>query len=101
MFAQGTSPHGEFSCLPRPGALPRRQSARGFTLIELLVVLGHLTLFAGLVGPRYRGTNWVAPNPKLPARRIADLDKSLELFKLDVGRYPTTEEGLKHRQTSR
>ena len=75
------------------GALPRRQSARGFTLIELLVVLAILTLLAGLVGPRVLNQLGGAKS-KTASVQIADLDKSLELFKLDVGRYPTTEEGL-------
>ena len=71
----------------------RRKSARGFTLIELLVVLAILTLLAGLVGPRVLGQLGGA-KAKTAAVQIADLDKSLELFKLDVGRYPTTQEGL-------
>ena len=66
---------------------------RGFTLIELLVVLAILTLLAGLVGPRVLGQLGGAKS-KTAAVQIADLDKSLELFKLDVGRYPSTEEGL-------
>ena len=70
-----------------------RLRSRGFTLIALLVVLAILTLLAGLVGPRVLGQLGGA-KVKTAAVQIADLDKSLELFKLDVGRYPTTEEGL-------
>lgn len=70
-----------------------RRPARGFTLIELLVVLAILTLLAGLVGPRVLG-QFGAAKAKTATVQIADLDKSLELFKLDVGRYPSTEEGL-------
>ncbi|AVO48836.1 type II secretion system protein GspG [Melaminivora suipulveris] len=69
------------------------RASRGFTLIELLVVLAILALLAGLVGPRVLGQLGGAKT-KTAAVQIADLDKSLELFKLDVGRYPTTEEGL-------
>lgn len=75
------------------GTATARQSARGFTLIELLVVLAILTLLAGLVGPRVLSQLGGAKS-KTAGVQIADLDKSLELFKLDVGRYPTTEEGL-------
>lgn len=75
------------------GTAPARKSSRGFTLIELLVVLVILTLLAGLVGPRVLNQLGGAKS-KTASVQIADLDKSLELFKLDVGRYPTTEEGL-------
>ena len=75
------------------GIASARKSARGFTLIELLVVLAILTLLAGLVGPRVLNQLGGAKS-KTAGVQIADLDKSLELFKLDVGRYPTTEEGL-------
>lgn len=67
--------------------------AKGFTLIELLVVLAILTLLAGLVGPRVLN-QFGGAKTKTAGIQIADLDKSLELFKLDVGRYPSTEEGL-------
>src|SRR6185369_17466532 len=65
----------------------------GFTLVELLVVLAILTLLAGIVGPRVLAQLGGAKS-KTAAVQIADIDKALELFKLDVGRFPTTEEGL-------
>ena len=73
----------------------RRESraAGGFTLVELLVVLAILTLLAGLVGPRVLGQLGGA-KAKSAGVQIADIDKALELFKLDVGRFPTNEEGL-------
>ena len=74
-------------------SISTRKSSRGFTLIELLVVLAILTLLAGLVGPRVLNQLGGAKS-KTAGVQIADLDKSLELFKLDVVRYPTTEEGL-------
>ena len=70
-----------------------KKPVRGFTLIELLVVLVILTLLAGLVGPRVMNLLGGAKS-KTAALQISDLDKSLEIFKLDVGRFPTTEEGL-------
>ena len=66
---------------------------RGFTLVELLVVLAILTLLAGLVGPKVLNQLGGA-KAKTAAVQIADLEKALELFKLDVGRFPTKEEGL-------
>jgi general secretion pathway protein G len=66
---------------------------KGFTLIELLVVLVILTLLAGLVGPRVMNLLGGAKS-KTAALQITDLEKSLEIYKLDAGRYPTTEEGL-------
>jgi len=67
--------------------------AHGFTLLELLVVLAILALLAGLVGPRVFDKLGGAKS-KAATVQIADLDKTLELFKLDVGRFPSTEEGL-------
>ena len=67
--------------------------ARGFTLIELLVVLAILTLLAGLVGPRVLNQLGGAKS-KTAGVQIADIDKALEIYKLDVGRYPTNDEGL-------
>jgi general secretion pathway protein G len=71
----------------------RGSGAFGFTLIELLVVLVILGLLAGLVGPqvmKYLGS------AKTDSARlqIEDLAASLDLYRLEVGRYPTTQEGL-------
>lgn len=71
----------------------RSRAAAGFTLVELLVVLAILTLLAGLVGPRVLSQLGGAKS-KTAAVQIADIEKAMELFKLDVGRFPTTEEGL-------
>lgn len=71
----------------------KQRKLAGFTLIELLVVLAILTMLAGLVGPRVLGLLGGAKS-KTAGVQIADLEKALELFKLDVGRFPNTEEGL-------
>lgn len=68
-------------------------SQRGFTLIELLVVLVILGLLAGLAGPKvisYLG-GAKSDSAKL---QIEQFGASLDLFKLENGRYPTTQEGL-------
>lgn len=70
-----------------------RKRPGGFTLIELLVVLVILGLLAGLVGPqvmKYLGTS----KTKTAQLQIKDLGAALDLFRLEVGRYPSTEEGL-------
>lgn len=66
---------------------------RGFTLIELLVVLAILTLLAGLVGPRVLSQLGGA-KAKSAVVQIADIEKALELYKLDVGRFPNSQQGL-------
>ena len=67
--------------------------SRGFTLIELLVVLAILGLLAGLVGPRVLGQLGGAKS-KTAGVQIKDLEQAAELYKLDVGRFPSGEEGL-------
>lgn len=65
----------------------------GFTLVELLVVLVILALLAALVGPRvvgYMGQSRV----KTARIQIASYQTALELYHLDLGRYPSQSEGL-------
>lgn len=71
----------------------RRKASKGFTLVELLVVLAILGLLAGLVGPRVLSQLGGAKT-KTVAVQIKDLEQAAELFKLDVGRFPTSAEGL-------
>lgn len=71
---------------------PRRLHT-GFTLVELLVVLAILGLLAGLVGPRVLSQLGGA-KLKTAKVQIHDLEQACETFKLDVGRFPSTAEGL-------
>ena len=65
----------------------------GFTLMELLVVLAILGLLMGLVGPRVLN-QLSGAKTDTAALQIKDLEQSLEMYKLDVGRFPTTDQGL-------
>lgn len=67
--------------------------AAGFTLLELLVVMVIIGLLAGLVAPRYFGQLGKS-NTKVAKAQISSLEQALDQFRLDVGRYPTTDEGL-------
>ncbi len=67
---------------------------RGFTLLELLVVIVILSLIAALVIPRITGR---VDEAKVETTRVQlkELKRALEMYKLDNGIYPTTEQGLK------
>ncbi len=65
----------------------------GFTLMELLVVMAILGLLMSLVGPRVLSQLGGAKT-KTTLIQIKDLEQSLEMYKLDVGRFPNTEQGL-------
>lgn len=66
---------------------------RGFTLVELLVVLAILGLLAGLVGPQVM--NFLGSSKTKTAKlQIEQLAATLDMYRLEVGRYPTQSEGL-------
>jgi len=73
--------------------LQQRRLTRGMTLIEILVVLVLIGVVMGIVGTKFlgQGEKAKADATKIQINQIAN---SLDLFKLEVGRYPTTSEGL-------
>jgi general secretion pathway protein G len=70
-----------------------RQAEAGFTLVEMLVVIAIIGLIMGLVGPRVLNSLGES-KVKAAKLQIESFSSSLDLFYLDVGRYPTGGEGL-------
>jgi len=70
-----------------------RRNMSGMTLIEILVVLVLIGIVLGIVGGNFigRGEKAKADAAKI---EIGQIGQSLDLFKLEVGRYPTSQEGL-------
>ena len=73
--------------------MKKRIGTNGFTLIELLVVLAILSMIVGLVGPRVM-KHLGSAKSDTTRLQIEDLGAALDIFYLDNGRYPTTQEGL-------
>jgi general secretion pathway protein G len=71
----------------------RRSHNKGFTLIEIMVVLVILGILAGLIVPRIMGRPDEARRMKAKIQ-IQSLETALQLYKLDTGNYPNTEQGL-------
>jgi general secretion pathway protein G len=65
----------------------------GFTLLELLVVLVVLGLLAGIVAPKYF-SQLGRSEAKVARAQIEGLGKALDLYRLEVGHYPSSEQGL-------
>ena len=72
---------------------------RGFTLLELLVVMVIIGLLAGYVGPRF--FSQIGKSEVNTARAQIDaFEKGLDQYRLDVGRYPSSEQGLQALMTA-
>ena len=72
---------------------PKAKNDAGFTLLELLVVLVIIGLISGLVGPQVMNLLGKAKSDVAKVQ-MDNITGSLNLFSLDVGRFPTNDEGL-------
>lgn len=70
-----------------------KRKHEGFSLIELIVVLVILGLLAAVVGPKVM-SKLKGSRAQIAKVQIAQFEEALDLFNFDVGRYPTTQEGL-------
>lgn len=74
-------------------SLAKRRVGAGFTLLELLVVMVIIGLLAGIVAPQYFEQVGKS-NTKVARAQIEALGQALDQYRLDVGQYPSTEQGL-------
>lgn len=70
------------------------RTSRGFTFVEIMVVVMILGLLAALVVPRIMGRTDEAKRTSAKVQ-IRNLEAALQLYKLDNGVYPSTEQGLR------
>lgn len=76
-----------------PKWLRRRRDDGGFTLLEMLVVLAIMGLLAAIIAPqvlKYLGSS----KTQTAKVQVGNLEAALQLYRLDVGRFPTQDEGL-------
>lgn len=72
----------------------RKQHQRGFTLLEIMVVIVILGVLVSLVVPNLMGNKDKADRQKVMSDLVA-LESTLDMYRLDNNRYPTTEQGLR------
>jgi len=71
----------------------KSKKEQGFTLIELLIVMIILGLLAALVGPRMFGKVGSSKQKSAKAQ-ISLFETAIDTYRLEVGKFPTTEQGL-------
>lgn len=74
-------------------SMPRPRPSPGFTLLEILVVLVILGMLASLVGPQVF-KQLSGSKIKAAQLQIQELSAALDLYRLEVGSYPNTQQGL-------
>jgi general secretion pathway protein G len=84
---------GRFSVLRAQAGGRQSEGQQGFTLVEMLVVITIIGLIMGLIGPRV--LNYLSESKVKAAKiQLQSFGSALDLFYLDAGRFPSTEEGL-------
>jgi len=74
---------------PAPGTRPRR----GFTALEILIILTVLAVIGSFFVPQIVAS-WRKPDTKVARATLETIEKALDQYRLDMGSYPTTEQGL-------
>lgn len=71
----------------------RRYSNRGFTFLEIILVVSIIVMLAGIVGTSLVGKS---KDARIKAARIqmGSIKTSLQAFEIEVGRFPSSDEGL-------
>jgi len=85
--------HPEQMAAVLSNGLVKKRKQAGFTLLELLVVIAILGLLMALVAPRVM-TLFGNAKEKIASQSVSQIADVLEFYRLDMGTYPATEQGL-------
>lgn len=72
----------------------KSHNEEGFTLLEILIVVSIIVALMAILATNYRGVGRDA-DIKLTTTQLKRVEQALEFYRLDAGRYPSTEQGLK------